>query len=104
MDRFKPLDFLFNLGDFVLLFVSSVLAVAVLLAAILISLLSSVLLNTANMGIVRDRMNIQVMEEIDGKTHFDELIDPALVFISDSARKTEFNLLNNVKNSMIDNF
>lgn len=49
-------------------------------------------------------MNIQVMEDNDGKTHFDELIDLALVVISDSAWETRFNLLKNAKNNMIDNF
>ena len=60
--------------------------------------------DTTKLGIVREPMNIQVMEDIDGKTHFDKLIDPSLVVISDSARDSIFNLLNNVKNSMIDNF
>ena len=60
--------------------------------------------DTAKLGIVRELMNIQVMEDIDGKTHFDELIDPALVVILDSVQDTEFNLLNNVKNNVIDNF
>ena len=48
-------------------------------------------------------MNILVMKDIDGKTHFDELIDPTLVVILNSSRDIRFNLLNNVKNSMIDN-
>ena len=60
--------------------------------------------DTARLGIVREPMNIQVMEDINVKTHFDELIDPTLVVIFDSAWETGFNLLNNVKNSMIDNF
>lgn len=34
----------------------------------------------------------------------EELIDPALVIISDKARESSFNLLNNAKNSMLDNF
>ena len=56
------------------------------------------------MAIVRELMNIQVMEDIDKKTHFDELIDPVLVVILDSAQDTGVNLLNNAKNIMIDNF
>ena len=60
--------------------------------------------DTAKLGIVREPMNIKVMEDFDGKTHFDKLIDPALVVIFDSARETGFNLLNNAKNSMIDKF
>ena len=61
-------------------------------------------MNTAIMGIVREPMNIQVIEENYGKTHFDELIDPALVVIFDSVRATRLNLLKNAKNNMIDNF
>ena len=65
-------------------------------------------MNTVKMEIVREPMNIQVMEDNDGKTHFDELIDPALVVISYNVRETRFNLLNNTKkntkNNMIDNF
>ena len=60
--------------------------------------------DTTKLGIVRELMNIQVMEDINSKTHFDELIDPVLVVIFDNARETEFNLPNNVKNNMIDNF
>ena len=56
------------------------------------------------MGIVREPMNIQVMEDKDGKAHFDELIDPALVLISNRTRETRINLLKNAKNNMIDNF
>ena len=35
---------------------------------------------------------------------FEELIDSAIVAISDRARETRMNLLNNAQNSMIDNF
>ena len=58
----------------------------------------------AKMGIVRELMNFQVMEENDGKAHFDELIDLSLVVISNNARETGLNLLNNAKKIMIDNF
>ena len=58
----------------------------------------------AKMGIVRETMNPQVMEDKEGKIHFNKLIDPTLVEISDNARETGLNLLNNAKNSMIDNF
>lgn len=60
--------------------------------------------NAAKLGIVREPLNIQVMEDIDGKTHYDGLIDPGMVVISKNARETWLNLLNNTKNSMIDNF
>ena len=61
-------------------------------------------MSTTKMGIVRELINIQVMEDNDGKAHFDELIDFALVVISDNAWEIGFNLLNNAKNNMIDNF
>ncbi len=48
-------------------------------------------------------MNIQVLEDLDNRTHYDELIDPALLVIFDNAWETGFNLLNNAKNSLIDN-
>ena len=60
--------------------------------------------DTSKLGIVRELMNIQVMEDINVKIHFDKIIDLALVVISNSAWDFGFNLLNNVKNSMIDNF
>ena len=56
------------------------------------------------MGIVKELMNLQVMEDNDGKAHFNELIDPALVVILDNVREIGLNLLNNGKNNMIDNF
>lgn len=34
----------------------------------------------------------------------EDLIDPTLVVISDKARETGMDLLNNAKNSMVDNF
>ena len=34
----------------------------------------------------------------------EELIDPALVAITDNAREVGMNLLNNARNNMIDNF
>ena len=48
MDGFKPLGFLFNQGDFFLLFIPGVLVATVLLATVLISLLFSVLLGTVD--------------------------------------------------------
>jgi hypothetical protein len=61
-------------------------------------------MDTTRLGIVREPMNIQVMEDLNGRTHYDELIDPTLLVLSDNTRETDFNLLNNVKNDMIDNF
>ena len=42
-------------------------------------------MDTNKLRIFRESMNIQVMEDLNGKTHFNELIDPALVVIFDSA-------------------
>ena len=44
------------------------------------------------------------MEDLKGKTHYDELIDPALLVLSDNMRETGFNFLNNVKSDMLANF
>ena len=60
--------------------------------------------NTVKMLIFRELMNIQVMEDNDGKAHFDELIDPNLVIIYNSVWETRFNLLKNAKNNMIEKF
>ena len=61
-------------------------------------------MDNARLGIVRDRVNIQVLGDLDSRTHYDELIDPALLVISDNVRETGFNFLNNAKNNLIDNF
>ena len=61
-------------------------------------------MKTMKMGIVKEPMNLQVMEDNDGKAHFEELIDPTLVVILDNVREIGLNLLNNGKNNMIDNF
>lgn len=59
---------------------------------------------TSNMGIVREVMNPQILEEKEGKIQLEELIDSALVAITNNAREVGMNLLNNAKNSMIDDF
>ena len=56
------------------------------------------------MGIVREPSKIQVLGDLDSSTHYDELRDPALLVIFDNVRESDFNFLNNVKNSLIDNF
>ena len=61
-------------------------------------------MDNARLGIVREPVNIQVLGDLDGRTHYDELIDLALLVVSDNVHETEFNFLNNVKNSLIDNF
>ena len=58
----------------------------------------------AKMGIVRETMKPQVMEDNDEKIHFNELIDLTLVAISGHAREIGLNILNNAKKDMIDNF
>jgi hypothetical protein len=45
-----------------------------------------------------------VLQEKIGELKMDELIDPALVVISNKAREFGMDLLNNAKNSMVDNF
>jgi hypothetical protein len=61
-------------------------------------------MDTVSLGIVREPMNIQVMEDLDGKTHYDESIDPTLLLLSNNTRESGFNLLNNAKSGLIDNF
>ena len=61
-------------------------------------------MDIARMGIVREPVNIQVLEDLEGKTHYEKLIDPALLVISNNVREISFNLLNNAKNNLIDNF
>ena len=61
-------------------------------------------MHTARLGIVREPMNIQVLEDLDGRARFDELIDPTLLVMNDNALEIGFNLLNNMKTCLIDNF
>ena len=56
------------------------------------------------MGIFRETMNFQILVENQEQTWLEELIDPTILAISDNARETGLNLLNNARNSMIDNF
>lgn len=41
-------------------------------------------MDTTRLGIVREPVNIQVLEDLDGITHYDELIDPAILVIYDN--------------------
>ena len=59
---------------------------------------------SATMGIYREVMNPQFLVDDLEQPKLNELIDPAIVAISDNARETGMNLLNNARNSMIDNF
>ena len=61
-------------------------------------------IDNARLGIVREPVNIQVLGDLDDRTHYDELIDPALLVFSHNVRETRFNFLNNAKNNLIDNF
>ena len=56
------------------------------------------------MGIYREAMNPQFLVDDLEQPRLQELIDPAIVAISDNARETGMNLLNNARNSMIENF
>lgn len=60
-------------------------------------------MDNVRFGIVREPLNIQVLGDLNNKTRYDELIDPALLVISDNVHETTFNFLNNVKNILIDN-
>lgn len=59
---------------------------------------------TVTMGIFREAMNPQILVENQEQPQLEELIDPAILVITDNARETSMNLLNNAQNSMIDNF
>lgn len=56
------------------------------------------------MGIYREEMNPQILVDNLEQPRLNELIDPTILAISDNARETGMNLLNNAHNSMIDNF
>lgn len=56
------------------------------------------------MGIVRETIQPKVLEGDDGKIHLEELIDLTMVVLSNNAREVGMNLLNNARNSMVDNF
>ena len=59
---------------------------------------------TAKMGIVRESMNPQILKDKEENVHMEDLIDLYLIAISDNVREFGLNLLNNAKNSMINNF
>ena len=61
-------------------------------------------MDNARLGIVREPVNIQVLGDLDSRTHYNKLIDPALLVISKNVHEPSFNFLNNAKNSLIDNF
>ena len=56
------------------------------------------------MGIFRETMNPQILVDNQEDPRLEELIDPTIVAITDRARETGMNLLNNARNSMIENF
>lgn len=59
---------------------------------------------TSKIGIVRETMNPQILESKEGNLQMAELIDPALVASIDNTREIGMNLINNGRNSMINNF
>ena len=61
-------------------------------------------MDRANLGIIREPAKFQVLGDLDSSTHYDELLDPTLLALSDNVRETGFNILNNAKSSLIDNF
>ena len=56
------------------------------------------------MGIFREAMNPQILVDNQEELRLEELIDPTIVAITNRARETGMNLLNNAHNNMIDNF
>lgn len=59
----------------------------------------------ANFGIKREIIRTQVRENEEGRIQLEELIDPALVILSDIARENpEMDVLNNAKNSAVDSY
>ena len=59
---------------------------------------------TATLGVYREAMNPQILVDDLEQPRLNELIDPTILAITDNARETGMNLLNNARNSMIDNF
>ena len=56
------------------------------------------------MGIFREAMNPQILVDNQEDPRLEELINPVIVAITDRARETGMNLLNNARNNMIANF
>ena len=44
-----------------------------------------------------------MLGDLNSSTPYDELLDSTLLVLSDNARETGFNFLNNAKNNLIDN-
>ena len=61
-------------------------------------------MDSLSLGIVREPVSIHVMEDLEDKTHYDELIDLSMLVLADKMRETCFNFLNNTKSDMLDNF
>lgn len=56
------------------------------------------------MEIVREVMNRQILKEKEGKIQLEELIEEAVVAITNNAREVGINFLNNAEKNMIDSF
>lgn len=56
------------------------------------------------MGIFREVMNPHILVDNQEEPRLEELINPAIVAISNNAREFEMNLLKNAYNNMVDNF
>lgn len=61
-------------------------------------------MDSVSLGIVREPMSIQVMEDLEGKNHYEKLIDLATLILADNTREIGFKFLNNVKSGMLDHF
>lgn len=60
---------------------------------------------SAKIGINRELIRTLVKENEEEKIHMEELIDPTLVIFSNTTKeKPQMDVLNNVKNSVVDSF
>ena len=60
---------------------------------------------STRMGLKREMIKTIVNENKEGKIQMEDLIDPALVILSDTTKENpQMDVLNNVKNSVIDSY
>ena len=61
-------------------------------------------MRTTKIGIFKEAMNPQILVANQEEPHLEELINPAIMEITDNAREMRMNILKNAHNRMIDNF
>lgn len=60
---------------------------------------------SARMGINREMIRTMVKDNKEGKVQMEDLIDPALVILSDITKENpQMDVLNNAKNSLMDSY